>query len=776
MSERTFLDALIDALDSARRATGGGSFRAPAALLWPDENAEWRPLIEQVAARLPVLVLDAFDSQRRQGPAYWLRCVVDGSIAIDGLNDGAPVIYLPGHGRAELRAIEESPAEIQPIADLQYRGAVFTQVNGKDWTIPAFLQSTSYGGLGVEVGADGATRTAIRQACHKLGGVRLATLRASAPLRAAFFNELLTPDLPRLILEWLDDPAAFRATCSEAEWEAFRQQFRDVYRRDLVDDGPVKVAEYLGQRPDDGWATVWRRFTEAPALYGNLPDRLRGARPTPSKKGPGFFDRLDSWPQVNDEQEGALRTALAELSAGGSVEARARILDLEQQHRDRRGWVWTHLGRAPLALALEHLAQLARLTAHVPAGESAQSMAAAYASEGWRVDDAVVRALAEVSTTEDIAAVESAVLAVYGSWLDEAARAFQRVAHTYNAAPLPPWAEGTCVVFSDGLRYDVARRLEDALVARGLAVEGRVRLTALPSVTATAKPFATPVWEKLGPGPDMDAAVAGGSRFTQEVLRRQLAGIGWQTLGPGEFGNPTGSAWTELGDIDSLGHDQTAKLPRLLDEEVAGLADRARDLLAAGWARVVIVTDHGWLYLPGGLPKVDLPQHLTVGGHNRKARCGRLDQGATTSLPVVPWMWDPTVAIAVAPGSAAFESGQVYEHGGVSLQECVTPLLIVTAAAMRAEPAPLSISVRWRGLRAVVTVPQAPAGASLDLRGKAGDQASSVVESPAQIGSDGTAALLVEDEDLEGRMVFAVVLDATGTPVGQRAVEVGADT
>ena len=127
-------------------------------------------------------------------------------------DDAAPIVYLPGYRQGQLRAVEEAPAEIQPIAELQYRGAVFSQVNGKDWTIPAFLQANTYGGLGIEVAADNATQAAIRAGTRAAGFGPGQRLRPPAPLKAAFFNDLLAPDLPRPILEWLDDPVAFQAS------------------------------------------------------------------------------------------------------------------------------------------------------------------------------------------------------------------------------------------------------------------------------------------------------------------------------------------------------------------------------------------------------------------------------------------------------------------------------------------------------------------------------------------------------------------------------------
>ena len=404
MSDRTFHDALAEALDGARRATAGGGLSVPAALIWPDEARDWEPLAEALSARLPVLTLGEFDGAARCGPAYWLRCVVDGSIPTHGPGDGPPVVYMPGYGRGQLRAIEDTPAEIQPLAELQYRGAVFSQVNGKDWTIPAFLQSSTHGGLSIEVAADNATRTAIRQARVQLAAVPVDRLRAAAPLKAGFFNELLAPDMSRLILEWLDDPGAFKAARTEGEWAAFRERFRQVYRLDLVEDGPVKVAEYLGQRPDGSWDRVWQRFSEAPSLYSHIPDRLRGARPAPSKKGEGLFDRLDSWPQVNDEQEAKLRVALAALRDVPPQQARESLGELEQEHRERRSWVWNRLKMAPLAVAMEHLNGLAKESARIPNGVTVVAMASDYAEIGWKADSASMNALASVTKAEQRAA------------------------------------------------------------------------------------------------------------------------------------------------------------------------------------------------------------------------------------------------------------------------------------------------------------------------------------------------------------------------------------
>jgi hypothetical protein len=58
---------------------------------------------------------------------------------------------------------------------------------------------------------------------------------------------------------------------------------------------------------------------------------------------------------------------------------------------------------------------------------------------------------------------------------------------------------------------------------------------------------------------------------------------------------------------------------------VARISEYAQALKAAGWSRVRIVTDHGWLLMPGGFELIKLPTSAT-----KKGRC-RLHGGATGS-------------------------------------------------------------------------------------------------------------------------------------------------
>ena len=262
------------------------------------------------------------------------------------------------------RAIEECPRWLQPLAELQYRGVLWTHKNGRDWTIAAFLQSPD-GGLGIPVAADNATREALLRALPVLAKEPLSHLRREAPLRAHFLDGLLNPDEVRRLLLWMNDPAGYRKGTGPAEWTAFCNLCRHTYGFDPGTDGELAAAERLGQ-PKGAWEGVWQRFLEAPEAYPSLPDLLRRARPAPAVHKQGqlalFEKPSEYWPQDNESAERGLREALLALEDCKPGEARATLGELEARHGEPRNWVWARLNRAPLAKALAHLGRLARLT------------------------------------------------------------------------------------------------------------------------------------------------------------------------------------------------------------------------------------------------------------------------------------------------------------------------------------------------------------------------------------------------------------------------------
>lgn len=770
----SFLDALITALDRAV-AHPVDSEADPAAILWPDEARQWEPLIPRVRALKLLLTLGEYAPDQWTGPAYWIRYVVDGALPRPGA-DGTPIVYLPGHGRSVIRAVEDAPSELKPLAELQYRGVIFAQPSGRDWTLAAFLQaSATRGGLGIDVAGDDGTKAALRAAAEPLADESIAHLKRSAPLRGAFFNALLTPDLDRDVLRWLDDPVAFAKGRTEAQLDAFRHLLQERFGVEIT-VGEIEVARRLGLRETDAWASVWRSYADAPERYPAVEERLRAAKPKVTK-APGLFDAKGSWPQDNEAAEAQLRADLVAVATLDLEAARARLVELDGLNAERRDWVWAQLGKAPLADAVNWLAALAHQTKRDLPEASVAAIVDAYVREGWTADDALVRALAAVEEPADREAVGAAAIAVYRSWVEVGAERLQRAiidnGDPYEVPPLDDWPAGTAIVFTDGLRFDVGRRLAVRLEGSGINVDVRPRLTALPTITPTAKPAASPAVSRLTGGPGLGPVpAAGGASLSAEVLRREIAAAGFDPIESSSTGDPSRRAWAEQGDIDALGHEHQDRLPALLDSEVHKLELRVRQLLDAGWAPVVVITDHGWLYVPGGLPKAELPLHLAKDAM-RKGRAARLEEGAKAEVPTVPWFWEPAVRIAVAPGIRTFVGSPVYEHGGISPQECITPVLVATR--LIAPSGPIEAQVHWAGLRARVAVMPAPSGGSVDLRRKAGDAASSLIGESRALDVHGKASLLVEDDSLEGSPAFFVVLGVDGHLVSEQVVIIGGE-
>ena len=425
-------------------------------------------------------------------------------------------------------------------------------------------------------------------------------------------------------------------------------------------------------------------------------------------------------------------------------------------------------------MALEHLNTLAKATEVALGGSTTTSIAEAYVARGWQADSAALRALASVDTPDDVAAVKAAIQAAYRPWLEGAAKAFQTTVARgdYPRTPPPAVPAGTCVLFCDALRLDAGQMLADALGRRGLAAEVRWNLGALPGVTATAKPAISPVAERFtGQGmPGLEPALsASHSPVNAESLRRTLAEAGFQVLKSDELGDPDGRAWTEQGAIDAYGHQHGWKLAHHLADELQGLEHRIAALLDAGWKQVTVITDHGWLLMPGTLPKANLPEHLTV---TRKGRCARIKDGAQVDQQTVPWRWDDHAQIAMAPGISCYEAGKEYEHGGLSPQECVVPVLTVRQAAGAAAPVRIESSA-WKGLRCSLRLSGASAHMSVDIRIKAADPSTSLVTTVKSPLADGSVSLLVEDEDRAGQAAFVVVYDETGSLRAQMHTTIG---
>jgi hypothetical protein len=764
--KQTFLDRVRESLTAMMADYNREDVAGQRLVIFPDKTGEWEPIITRLRGTLPIITFGEYNPATLTGPAVYIRGLVfhtPGSTLPEGQ---IPIIYLSGYSREQLRNLEDCPDEIKPLAGLQYLGEVWSQQNGRDWTLLAYLK-TSKGGLALKVSDEPETREAIKNAANVLADESVDYLRSREPLNAAFFNDLHHTDPARQILQWMNDPDKEMQTMKAAgDWKSFCTKCKKEYDLDPEKDGTASAAEKLGMLKGR-WDDIWDRFRERPSAYPQVPKLLRNA------KQPKWLPRMDSWPQHNDAKERELALVITSLADGTPDNARTQIVDLERTHAQRRTWVWAEIGESPLARALEHLAVLAQITRETKFGGTVEEQAERYTRDLWKADDAVIRALEQATNKTASKAVTVAITALYPGWLNEMAEAFQkewqRAPATYIKENRSPVA-GEVILFVDGLRMDLGHRICGMIADTGCSCTLSRRFSALPTETSTAKPAVMPIAGELFAGEKLTPKTRSGALANITALRNILEEKGFSVLADQDTGNPDTSAWTDCANIDKDGHSKGIELPFVLDRELKRVLERITDLLDAGWQSVRIVTDHGWLLLPGGLPKTELKPALA---EIKKGRYAQIRPDAAVDFLVVPWSWDRNIRIVLAPGITSFEDGNIYAHGGLSPQETVVPEIIIKKGAMRSKGIDIR-NISWVGLRCRAQIGGA-AGFTADIRQEPANAASSIATEGKLIDIEGNVALLVADDSMEGKAAWFVVLDASKTPVAQREVVVGGD-
>jgi len=764
------LDQLLEHL-RARDVALEGQER-PTAILWTDPNGEWIPLLDTLLVQLnELLVLGKYEPERRSGPAIWIRCLVDRVLKEPALpTDKAPILYLPGVSRQDLRAGEECQEALRPLVDLMYRGCLWLQQNGNDWGLMSFLGSKNT--INLDISRDHATFEALSRALPEVAATPLDQLQGRR-LETDDFDRMLSDDVIRDVLRWLNDPESSRARLDENRWGAFRNRCQDElgFDPDLVAD--VTVGKYLG-KAQGAWKKVWDRFEETPSVYEKVGDLLQRSRPA----GELPFERKH-WPDLNDEDEETVRKELLALNELTQQKACEKIKQLEKEHGHRRSWVWARLEQSPLAIALDPLSRLAEATASVIGGVSPDEMARTYLERGWQADAAAWEVLSNcLPGVESL--LQKVVSHLLKPWLDDSARVFQEVIQKY---PLPQRdeqtkvevAENQCLLFADGLRFDLGIKLQQLLEGRGLRVQLNHRWAACPTVTATAKPAVTPAAGQINGqtlGEDFAPSFnKNGKPVQAKSLRETLQSEDFQIIGGDEFETPLSEkakGWLETAQIDTLGHQLEARLARQIPEELERLSERVLGLFESGWESVRIVTDHGWLFLPGGLPKVDLPKHLT---ESRWARCAVISGESDPDVMKHPWYWNKSRFFATPPGCACFNKSPEYAHGGLSLQECLIPVLLVERSGDAHVKASIE-SISWKGLRCTVEAHADGTGIRADLRLKH-PGGISVVSSIKPLSDQNRVSLLLEDDEHLATELILVLLDSEENILAYKSTQVG---
>jgi hypothetical protein len=293
-----------------------------------------------------------------------------------------------------------------------------------------------------------------------------------------------------------------------------------------------------------------------------------------------------------------------------------------------------------------------------------------------------------------------------------------RANDTYDQFVRVPWQEGKRVAYFwiDAFRYDLADQLATLASSRH-SVKVKAVCAQLPTITKIGMAALLP-----GAGEDFRVAVQG-NELVAVVKGRALPALPQrldyikEIVGPNRFGAVELSELLAAKDldhlknvevlvvrtseIDQLGENNPSYLFGLLPSALRDLHLALNRLADAGFGAAVLATDHGfcWFDSAGSGDAIPKPPGEWVEVKNRAL----LGSGQPNSQVVCVeaaqvGIRGDVVRYVAARGLATFTRGVRYFHEGLSLQECVLPVVQVELKPPSKKPAVLvELFMTYRG-------------------------------------------------------------------------------
>jgi hypothetical protein len=772
MSE-TISDKLIKALKLTEQHDGNLMDRSEV-ILWPDPEKQWKDIIPALRKSLPqLLTYGQFEPKEKSGPAIWIKCMVAEMLPeADWTDNLIPIIYLPGISKSDLRKVESAVFDLQPLLEYQYTGNLFLQENGKEWTVLAFVENAT-SGLGIKVQKDQSTRKALRKALPSIF-MEPTVFYNKTHIDAGFLNTLVFPEINESILQWMSQGDPFMDTMESSKKDVFSELCKGQYDFEPDTKNIKEIALKLGSQSGN-WKYVWQLYSNNPKKYPQIEDRLRLAKP--NDLGTGMFSLpQESWPQLNEDEESKLAVALQAVSKMDIPKAYSKLGDLNDKSRTRRSWVWAELDKAPLANSVSHLHKLAEKCQVSFGNYTLENLKHYYENDGFVVDHYMRKSLLAVKSTKDKEVVIKVIALFYKPWLESLTNRFQQLVQENDEIftnQQNQEEKEDFVLFVDAFRFELAKEFIQKLNDEYPAIKTAMNPTwsAIPSLTPTAKVKVSPIADLISVNSDcreFRPQLKNTKDLSTTVFRDTLKTKGFEYLAKTPEIEAGKRYWMEIGDIDTKGHQEQSGLVKRIDELFDQIIETLEAVFEKGYTKIKIVTDHGWLLLPGGLPKTQLYTDLA---ETRWGRCALLKEGAITPLMHLPWRWNPSIHIAYAPGISFFKVNEEYAHGGISIHECLIPEIILESKVHPKENAIIK-SIKWVNLKCNIETESAPDGYKLDVRTKVSDEHSSIVISKNISISNNKGKVMVS-EDAEGNAATILLLDQKGVIMDRKLTTVG---
>lgn len=341
---------------------------------------------------------------------------------------------------------------------------------------------------------------------------------------------------------------------------------------------------------------------------------------------------------------------------------------------------------------------------------SVDGLVYAYTKNWWHMDDDYLAFRREADRYPALAPIRLIADDAYADYLEASAARWTGLleAEPNWAAPIRSvreiasdvWraTEGhRATLIIDAVRWDVAKALEGR-IGPGCQVEPV--LSTLPSTTPFGMSALLPLTEapSVSIGPKGVSLHVGKNEISSREGRKTFLTEWFQAQG-------RTVAFLELDDVlhgakvpsvdhvvvfnyalDQTGHAPAtaANLPTEVEANVARIELAIRQLHRTKIRRVDVVTDHGFLYVePTEVDSLGRPKVVAANTLNRGPRYALLKADAPApdlfriEAPLVPGSY-----VGLPRGIRTLVQAELYEHGGVSLQECVIPHLVSESAAV----------------------------------------------------------------------------------------------
>ena len=771
-SEKRIIDILIKKIRQFSDYNDSAEVK-PAVIFWPDAESRFESAIKVLLKEMPELfVLGKYNAAEKTGPAIWLRCVIAGTVSAEYPRDMVPVIYLPGVGREKFRPETAEPL-LKPLVPLQYLGRFFSQKSSKDITPYSFLAKTS-DGIGLDIPDGVEIRETLKSALSIILNMRISELK-DQHIDADYLNGIIAGgDTINSLLAYIN--SGDEVFTDSEQKTALKKLFISKYGLDLDKATQINAAKMLARHSTLEWKSVWKQYEMAYDTYPKIEEQIRKCY-YDTFITPGTYNKSEEgWPQYNDQQEAQLLASLKALYDKSDNDVIAGIEVLDKEHSLRIETLWGRHGKAQIARATAYLDKIIKAFESDIYGSSISELAEYYRKRGYKADQNALLSLQSAQNDEQMTCIKNLLSGFYKHQVDHVTTAFQKAVEN-EGYPYKPtdvhYKKDTCILFVDGLRYDMTKLLEEKLISTSdkYKVTEREFWCPFPSVTACGKYAVSPIASELegticddyGP-----AFKENGTKVNSTNFKKHLEDNGWSVISDasvkdGNYG------WYATRSIDKLGHDKQCAMAQQVDMLISEISNKIDELWNVGWKYIEVVTDHGWMFIPNKMPKCNLPSAMT---ESNGGRCAQIIEGVHCEYQQVSWSWNPYAIVAAARGIGSFIDGKEYAHGGLSLQECLTLQLEVSKG--EAEKTTDIYNISWKGMACSFDISGDIDSISVDIRISAADSNSSLVDKMKQPDGDGHTRLLVTVDDVEGKSAYLVLIsDADNKVINQKRIQIG---